>query len=104
MRWAFVLAFGLLAACDVEQGADTLARASAKLYINTVVSNNFPGVNPAPITDCIIDNATTAEAVVIAQAALVGGSADAVTTIGDIAGRPATIGCVAEQTLAGALG
>ena len=100
MRFGLILALPLLAACGVEQSADALARASAKTYINSVVAANFPGVDATPITDCIIDNATTVEAITIAQAALVGGNLDTAENIMAIASRPATVGCITEKTLA----
>lgn len=99
MRALLILGLLPLGACGVEQSADALARASAKTYINGVVEANFPGVNAAPITDCIVDNATSAEAISIAQSALIGGSAETTATILEIASRPETTTCIAAKTL-----
>lgn len=89
----------LLSACALaEQSADAIARAQAKAYINSVASEFFPGVNTAAVTDCIIDNATTAEVIEIAQASVTKNTVAAAQVVGNIAGRPDTLNCI---TIAG---
>jgi len=101
MRAAFIgLAFLAFAACDdaVGQG-DVLAREAAKGVVTNVLAARYPGVDVAPVTDCVIDNATPAEVLQIAQAAVVGSSAQTTQLVLGIAQRPETVSCIAEKTL-----
>lgn len=95
-----ILATSLLAGCDVaNQAADTLARDQAKSVINGVVSDRFPGVNAAPITDCIIDNANAAEILSVAKASVTGVTDDTINTVITVAQRPETTSCIAKNGL-----
>lgn len=73
---------------------DAASRAVARTAINAEMSKRLPGSNVAPYTDCVINNATTAELIDIAQmtSAGVAGSADSVAAI---VKRPATTACIA---------
>ena len=83
---------------DLGPAGDVLARDAAKGVVNTYVSARFPGVNAAPFTDCIIENASGAEIVQIAQAAVVGTTPATTELLGEIAGRPDTIRCYASNS------
>ncbi len=89
----------LLAGClqDLGPAGDVLARDVAKGVVNNVVQTRFPGVNAAPITDCVIDNATGSEIITIAEAAVIGTTPATSALIVDIAGRPDTLRCAANN-------
>lgn len=73
---------------------DAASRAVARTAINAEMSKRLPGANVAPYTDCVINNATTAELIDIAQMANAGvsGAGDSVAAI---VTRPATTQCIA---------
>ncbi len=90
-----------LAGCmqDLGPAGDMLARDAAKGVVNTAVQARFPGVDARPLTDCIIDNASSGEIVQIAEAALVGGNQATTSLIVDIAERPETVRCTVNNSL-----
>ncbi len=90
----------LLAACTPE-GQDMVARETAKSVINPILAQRFPGVPLAPISNCVIDNATGPEIVTIASAAVTGVTPTTTQTTVRILQRPATIDCIARQGLRG---
>ena len=73
---------------------DAASRQIARTTVNSEMQRRLPGVNVAPYTDCVINNATTAELIDIAQATRAGvaGSADSVAAI---VSRPSTTQCIA---------
>lgn len=73
---------------------DAASRQVARNVINSEMQKRLPGVNVAPYTNCVVDNATTAELIDLAQAANAGvsGNADSVAAI---VSRPATTQCIA---------
>ncbi|WGI23142.1 succinate dehydrogenase [Amylibacter sp. IMCC11727] len=88
------------ASCDTAQEAVTKGtRDTAKTVVNQVVETRFPGVNAAPITDCIIDNASVSEILTIAKASVVGIQQDTVDTVVGISQRPETAACIAKNSL-----
>lgn len=90
----------MLASCDTAQEAVTKGtRDTAKTIVNQVVENKFPGLNAAPITDCIIDNASVSEILNIAKASVVGIQQDTVDTVIGISTRPETSACIAKNGL-----
>ncbi len=93
----------LLAACSNPLVEDT-SRDVAKGVVNDVVSARFPGVDAAPYTDCIIDNASGDEIFTLAQHALTNNTTAAASTVLEIAGRPATSQCIAQNALVSLLG
>lgn len=102
MRSVMLLAGGLalLAGCgDLGAGGDRVMRQTAKTVVNGVIASRFPGMNAAPLTDCIIDNAESYEVYQIAEAAVVGPSPATTDLIVDIAGRPETVRCAADNAL-----
>ncbi len=80
-------------------GTDEIARIAAKKVVNGIVQTQLPGVNAAPLTDCIIDQASGAELLQIGQAAALGNNDQATTSVLSIAQRPATIQCAAQDAL-----
>ena len=96
MRVALVLAALILSGCAV---ADTVARDQAKSTVNSVVMDRFPGVNPAPVTDCIIDAASAGEIIELGSAAVTGVTASTVEQVLTISTRPEAITCLAQNNL-----
>ncbi|AUH34962.1 hypothetical protein [Paracoccus tegillarcae] len=80
-------------------GLDAASRAIARTTVNAELKRRYPSLNVAPLTDCIMNNATTAELVDIAQMtnAGVSGAADSVAAI---VSRPATTQCIAGAAAA----
>lgn len=102
MRFTVIIAIFagfFLAACEPDGLADQLAREQAKGVVNDVVSKRFPGANVAPATDCIIDNASAGEILEIAGASVTGVDQKTTKLVIDIATRPDTITCMAEDAL-----
>ena len=91
----------MLAGCmqDLGPAGDALARDAAKSVVNTAVQARFPGVDARPLTDCIIDNASSAEIIQIAEGAIVGANAATTDLIVRIAERPDTIRCTVNNSL-----
>lgn len=94
------LAIIALSACEVSnQVADGLARDRAKGVVNGVVETRFPGVNAAPVTDCIIDQASASEIISIAGASVTGVTQSTVEQVVEIARRPEAVQCIAQNSL-----
>lgn len=74
---------------------DAASRQVARNVVNREMQARLPGVNVAPYTDCVVNNATTAELIDIAQMSRSGvaGTADSVASI---VSRPATTQCIAS--------
>lgn len=91
----------LLSGCmqDLGPAGDVIARDAAKGVVNNVVRSRFPGVDAAPYTDCIIDNASSAEIIEIGQAALVGTTPATTNLVTEIASRPDTVRCALNSSL-----
>jgi hypothetical protein len=98
-----VLLTGLLialAGCELaQQAADDVARGQAKRSVNAIVASQFPGVDAAPVTDCIIEAATAQEILQIAGSSATGASADGTQAVLQIAQRPETMRCIARNGL-----
>lgn len=112
MRLAFVLPIAALAlsGCVVQNpggmpppvvtppvmvpNPDAAVRSSARVVINREMARRLPGANVAPYTDCVMQNATTAELADIAQ------SANASGAVASVVGRPATTQCIAGAAAA----
>jgi len=96
-----VAALTLLAGCgqDLGMAGDMLARDAAKGVVNSAVQARFPGVDARPLTDCIIDNASSAEIIQIAEGAIVGANLATTNLIVRIAERPETVRCTVNKSL-----
>lgn len=98
-----ILCIVMLSACTSPLLEDT-SRDLAKNVVNDVVQARFPGLNAAPYTDCVIDNASGEEILDLAQNALTNNTNAAATTVLTIAGRPETSSCIAQNVLGSFLG
>ncbi|NSX53183.1 succinate dehydrogenase [Parasulfitobacter algicola] len=94
-----VVASLFLTACEPDGIGDQIARQQAKDVVNRVVDRQFPGANVAPVTDCIIDNASGSEIIQIASASVTGIDQKTTNLVVEIALRPRTIECAAENAL-----
>ncbi|MEM7075557.1 MAG: succinate dehydrogenase [Pseudomonadota bacterium] len=86
----------VLSGCAV---ADNLAQDQAKTVVNSVVESRFPGVNVAPVTDCVIEAASAGEIISLASAANSGVTQQTVETVLEISTRPEAVNCIAENGL-----
>lgn len=101
MRGLAVMAFAILAACDVAQPiADQIARDQARSTVNDVVAQNIPGVDLSSVTDCIINIASTQEIFEIAKDSVTGMNPDTTNLILEIASRPQSVECILKSSLA----
>lgn len=73
---------------------DAASRQLARTVVNGEMQRRLPGVNVAPYTDCVVNNATTAELIDIAQMSRSGASGTA-DSVASIVSRPATTQCIA---------
>ncbi|NPD19388.1 succinate dehydrogenase [Alterinioella nitratireducens] len=90
----------LIASCGVvSEATDDLARDQARSTVNRVVADRFPGVNAAPVTDCIIDAADASEILSLAGASVTGVTDRTVQNVLDIAARPEAVTCLARNSL-----
>lgn len=112
MRLAFVLPIAALAlsGCVVQNpggmpppvvappvvvpNPDVAVQSSARVVINREMARRLPGANVEPYTDCVLQNATTAELADIAQ------TANASSAVAAVVGRPATTHCIAGAAAA----
>ncbi len=94
-----IVTLGLGACAPVNDAADRVARDRAKTVINSVVAQRFPGVNAAPVTDCIIDAASASEILNIASASVTGVTQSTVEEVLAIARRPESVNCIAENSI-----
>ncbi len=92
------LAAQFLFACTPQQ-QDELTRDAAKRAVRPVLAERFPGIPLEPATDCIIDNASSRELLSLAADAVTGPTANTVEIVSDIAARPDTLRCLAEEGL-----
>jgi TRAP-type uncharacterized transport system substrate-binding protein len=100
MKAIGILALAALTACTAANDtADAIARDRAKIVLNGYVANNYPGLNAAPITDCIIDASSAREILQIASGAVTGVDAALAEQIGQIARRPESLQCIAQNGL-----
>ncbi len=98
---ALILSITILAGCEVaNDAANGFAQARAKRVVNGVVAQQYPGVNAAPVTDCIIEAASADEIVNIAGASVTGVTEATVKQVLEIARRRQSVKCIAENGIA----
>ena len=99
MRFALVFGLLLQGCTATNDAADALARDRAKSVVNGVVESNFPGVNVAPATDCVIDAASSREILSIASASVTGVTQSTVEQVLEIASRPDAVKCIVRNSV-----
>lgn len=97
---AIALGFAILTGCT-PQAQDNVARETAKSVVNPILAQRFPGVPVAPLSDCVIDNASAPEIITLASAAVTGVTPATTQTTIQILSRPGTVECIAQQGLRG---
>jgi len=101
LRVGIMIGFVALAGCGggaVQQSAEDVARGAAKTVVNTAVQSQFPALNASMVTDCIIDNASLDEVLLISKDAVTASpTAQTIAMVSDIANRPGTIQCFADK-------
>ncbi len=102
-RFALGCALVALTACTSAQ-QDTLAQDAAKQAVRPILEERFPGIPLEPATDCVIENATAQEILVLAADAVTGPTASTLEVTTRILARPETIRCLAEDGLPVILG
>lgn len=73
---------------------DAASRSIARNVVDSEMQRRLPGVNVSPYSNCVIDNATTAELIDIAQMSR-SGVAGAADSVASIVSRPTTTQCIA---------
>ena len=100
MRIGLILGAVFLAGCaTVDRVTEDATKGSAKRAIDLVVAERLPGVNVKPVTDCIVNNATSGEILTIASSAVTGITGTTVSAIVEISRRPQTVACIATSGL-----
>ena len=99
MRTIILLLTAIMLTACTPQTQDELTRDAAKRAVRPVLAERLPGIPLEPATDCIIDNATSRELLSLAADAVTGPTASTVEIVGNIATRPDTIRCLAEEGL-----
>lgn len=89
-----------LAACTPQAMTDRVSEGAARSVVLNVVLNQYPRPEADQAADCVIANATPAEALALARD--VGARAGTTTqaNIAAIAARPVTQSCIAARGLA----
>ena len=98
MRYLIIAITLLITACTPQQ-QDQITRDAAKSVVRPILAERLPGVPLEPATDCIIDNANSRELLALAADAVTGPTASSVEIVAEIATRPDTIRCLAEEGL-----
>lgn len=103
-RFALGLALTAVAGCETaDDMATNVTRDAARNMVDRVVIDRYPGVNVKPVTDCIIDNATSREILGLASDSITGPTEATYQTVGTIISRPETLTCLATAGLPGLL-
>lgn len=90
-----------LGACSAGQDlADNLARDKARSVVIPIVEKRIPAAPAAPIAECVIDNASVQEILLLAKASVVGASIETTDTVITILKRPDTLKCIAVDGIA----
>jgi len=93
MRAGLVLLL-LLAACTTGDPFVDVTRAAARSVVQPVVQDYFPGPQSAAITDCVINSASSAELIGLAQEVSNYPKPSTVQTVLTIAARPEAVDCI----------
>ncbi len=95
--WTGLLAvgfLGLLSACGSGQQDAEALKAAAKPATFRIAAQEFPQAPAVPIADCVVENASEAELVILAQAQLQGIRGVDANLVRTIVTRPETQACL----------
>ncbi|WP_317056276.1 succinate dehydrogenase [Roseovarius rhodophyticola] len=93
------VALALTGCTAANDAADALARKQAKTVVNEVMQARFPGLNIAPVTDCVIDAASAGEILGLARASVTQVTTQTAETVIEISTRREAVQCYAENGL-----
>ncbi|NUB44381.1 hypothetical protein GEU84_008300 [Fertoebacter nigrum] len=99
MKTVFLPALLLLAACNPQDMADSVARRAAKSVVVPVVQQYMPAPQAEGVANCVIDNASAGEISSLARDVGTRAGTSTVQTVLAIARRPATTQCLLAQQL-----
>ena len=85
-----IVTLTLSACATLETAAVDTGREAAKAVVSPIVAETVPGPAGVILTNCIIDNATGDELLVLAAQ---GASPDNITLTSNILARPETVAC-----------
>ena len=85
-----VAGLGLSACATIDGASMDTGRDAAKRVVAPIVADTVPGPAGVVLTDCIIDNASGQELVVLAAR---GGTPENITLVSNILARPETVAC-----------
>ena len=93
------LIFGLSACVGGEALMQETSRSLARSAVNSAATQYLPGVNVAPVTDCVINNAETGEILGLARAASAGsqGAAEAWPIVRSVISRAPAQQCLMQS-------
>lgn len=87
-----------LSACGVvEEVAGPISAAAARSVVGPIVQEQVPGPIGVALTDCIIENASQSELVLISAANAGAPSAEIVLLVSDILARDTTVACATSS-------
>lgn len=96
MKYSLAMAAIALAAC-APTTQDELARGAARAAIQPVLAERLPGVPVAGAVDCVIENASAQEILVLAADAVTGPTASTSEITTRILSRQTTQACLARE-------
>ncbi len=94
-----ILTLAIAGCTAANDAADSIARKQAKSVVNEVMQARFPGINIAPVTDCVIDAASAGEILSLARASVTEITPETAETVLEISTRPDAVQCYAENGL-----
>lgn len=62
--------------------------------MNPILQEQFPGVPITPISNCVINNASSGEIITLGSAAVTGVTPQTTETVTDILAKPSTVNCI----------
>ncbi len=93
-----LLAAAALVGCEVAQGAvDNATRSQARKAVNSSLAKRAPNVDLSPVTDCVINNASSKEILKLAGKTVTGVDQETATLVLEIVSRPETLRCIASS-------
>lgn len=99
-----LLATLFLAACDPQQVSDKVARRAAQSVVQPVINIDMPAGPAEAATDCILDQATSAEVQALARDFGVEAGSSTKARIRELALRPGAKACFAARGVPPLLG
>ena len=88
----------VLSACEtVQQISGPVSKAAARAVVGPIVADQVPGPIGAALTECILDNASTEELILISAANAGAPRAEIVLLVSEILARNDTVACATSS-------